>query len=96
MRCAGLLERPWGLKHEEIVQAMLLTERPNVFNGTIRNRPQQWTPELWRGVYNFLKGRAGLANRMDSYIDNKFTHRIDPKDGYPIRDCRNARQHRLF
>ena len=35
MRCAGLLEPPWELKHEEIVRELLATKRPNIFDGTI-------------------------------------------------------------
>ena len=37
MRCAGLLERPWGLKHEAIVRELIATKRPNVFDKTIRD-----------------------------------------------------------
>ena len=29
-------------------------------------------------------------------MDGKFTHAVDPKDGYPIRGCWNARQCRLL
>ena len=91
MRCAGLLERPWGLKHEEIVCEVVATKRPYIFDGTIRDRPQLWTADLWRDVYNFPEGGAGLANRMDGYIESWFIHEVDPKDGYPIRDCRKDR-----
>ena len=80
-----------GAKQEEIVCKLLATESPNVFDGTIQDRPQLWTSELWRDVYNFSEGGAGLANRMDSYIEGRFTHQIDPKDNYPVRDCQNAR-----
>ena len=47
-------------------------------------------------MYNFPEGRAGLFNRMDTYVDGKFAHQIDPKDGYPVRDCRSARHCRLL
>ena len=47
-------------------------------------------------MYNFPSGGAGLANWMDTYDNNKFVHQIDPKDGYPVRDCRNARHRRLL
>ena len=87
----GLLERPWRLKQEEIVRELLAIECPNVFDGTIRDRPQLWTSDLWRDVYHFPEGGAGLANRMDSYIEGRFVHQVDPKDGYLVRDCRNAR-----
>ena len=29
-------------------------------------------------------------------MDGKFTHAMNPKDGYPVRDCRHARQRRLL
>ena len=33
---------------------------------------------------------------MDTYVDGKFLHQVDPKDGYPVRDCKNARHCRLL
>ena len=39
MQCKGLQERPWGLKHEEIVWELWEPERPNVFDGMIWDRP---------------------------------------------------------
>ena len=62
MRSEGLLERLWGLKHEEIVRELLELKWPNVFDGTIRDRPQQWTSVHWREVYGFPEGGAGLAH----------------------------------
>ena len=46
--CAGLLERPWNLKNEEFVQQFVMIreqklERNNIFDGTIRDRPEEWT-----------------------------------------------------
>ena len=86
MRCAGLLKRSWGLKHKDIVQELLATERPNIFNTTIQDRPQQWTSKIWREVYSFPSSGACLANRTDTFVDDKFTHMVDPKDGYAGRD----------
>ena len=40
MRCIELLERQWGLKHKAIVRELIATERPNVFDGAIWDRPQ--------------------------------------------------------
>ena len=37
MRCVGLLEQPWGLKHEGNFKELLLVERPNFFDNTIRD-----------------------------------------------------------
>ena len=47
-------------------------------------------------VYEFPSGGAGLANRMDSYIEGRFMHQVDPKDGYAVGDCRNSRQRRIL
>ena len=33
---------------------------------------------------------------MDIYVDDKFIYHVDPKDGYPVRDCRDARHCRLL
>ena len=46
---------------DELVQP----ERSNIFDGTIPDQPQLWTADLWRKVYGFPIGEAGLANRMD-------------------------------
>ena len=40
----------------------------------------------------------GLANQMDTFVDGKFAHMVDPKDGYPVRDYPEpvvARIHRI-
>ena len=29
-------------------------------------------------------------------MDGKFSHQVDPKDGYPVRDSRDAKHHRLL
>ena len=90
MECEGLLERPWGLKQEEMNRELLELEQPKIFDGTIRDRPQQWTSRHQREVYGFSEGKASLAHWTDTYVDGKFTHAMDPKDGYSIQDCRNA------
>ena len=95
MRCEGLLERPSGLKHEDIMGELLM-EQPNIFDTTVRDWPKQWTSKLWREVYNFPEGGAGLANRTNTFVDGKYIRMVDPKDGYPVRDCRNARHRRLL
>ena len=68
--CAGLLERPWNLKHEEFVQQFMMIqeqklERNNIFDATIRDRPEESTARVWREVYDFLPGGGGMANRTD-------------------------------
>ena len=99
--CVGLLERPWNLKNEEFVQQFVMIreqklERSNIFNTTIRNRSEEWTVGVWREVYNFLPRGGGMANRTDQYIEGKFRNEADPKDGFPVRECRNARARRLL
>ena len=96
MRCAGLLERPWALKREELVREIVQPERPNIFNRTIRNWPQLWTADLWQDTYSFPRGGSRLSNRMEGYHEGRFLHQVDPKDGYSVGDCRNNRQRRLL
>ena len=71
--CVGLLERPWNLKSEDFIQQFVLIregklERNNMFNTTIRDRPEEWTAGVWREVYDFQPGGSGLAHRTDLYI----------------------------
>ena len=37
-----------------------------------------------------------MANRTDLYIEGKFRNEADPKDGFLVRDCRDAREHRVL
>ena len=37
-----------------------------------------------------------MANRTDRYVEGKFLHEVDPKDGFPVKECRNARECRLL
>ena len=37
-----------------------------------------------------------MANRTDLYIEGKFWNEADPKDGYPVRDCRDERERRVL
>ena len=99
--CAGLLERPWNLKNEDFIQQFVLIregklERNNMFDTTIRDRPEEWTADVWRDVYDFGLGGNGLANRTVLYIEGKFRNEADPKDGFPVRDCRNPRERKLL
>ena len=99
--CAGLLERPWNLKNEDFIQQFVLIwegklEHNNMFDTTIRDRPEEWTAGVWREVYDFQPGGSGLAHRTDLYIEGKFRNDVDPKDGFPVRDCRDSRERRLL
>ena len=99
--CVGLLERPWNLKNEDFIQQFVLIregklERNNMFDTTIRDRPEEWTAGVWREVYDFQPGGGSMANRTDLYIEGKFRTEADPKDGFPVRDYRDSREHRLL
>ena len=37
-----------------------------------------------------------MANRTDQYVEFKFLHDVDPKDGFQVKKCRNAWEHRLL
>ena len=99
--CVGLMDRPWNLKNEEFVQQFVLIregklQRNNMFDTTIRDRPEDWTASIWREVYDFLPRGCGMANRTDLYIEGKFRTEADPKDGFPVKDCRDDRERRLL
>ena len=96
MRCKGLLDRPWALKRGQLVRELLQLEQPNIFDGTIRDRPQLWTTDLWRDTYQFPRGRSRFSNRMEGHHEGRFMHQVDPKDGYSVSDCRVDRHRRLL
>ena len=37
-----------------------------------------------------------MANRTDQYVEGKFLHEADSKDGFPVRECRDVRECRLL
>ena len=37
-----------------------------------------------------------MANRTDKFVEGKFLHEVDPKDGFPIRECRNDWERRVL
>ena len=99
--CAGLLERLWNLKNEEFIQQFMMIqehklERSNIFHTTIRDRPEEWTAGVWREVYDFLPGGGGMANRTNQYVEGKFHSEANPKDGFPVRECRDPKERRLL
>ena len=71
-------------------------ERNNIFDGTIWDRPKEWTAGVWKGVYQFLPGGSGMANRTDKFVEGKFLHDVDPKDGFPVRECRDVWERRVL
>ena len=96
MRCEGRLDRPWALKREQLVRELLQPERPNIFDGTIRDRPQLWTADLWRNTYRLPRGGSGLSNRMEGHHEGRFMYQVDPKDRYSVSDYRVDRHRRLL
>ena len=99
--CARLLEQSWNLKNEEFIQQFVMIrehklERSNIFDTTIRDRPEEWIAGVWREVYDFQTGGGDMANRTDQYIKGKFRSEADPKDGFPVRECRDPRERRLL
>ena len=96
MRCEGLLDRPWALKREQLVWELLQPERPNIFDGTIRDRPQLWTADMWRDTYRLPRGGSGLSNWMEGHHERRFMNQVDPKDGYSVSDCQVDRHRRLL
>ena len=96
MRCEGLLEHLWALKREQLVREMVQSQQPNIFDGTIRDRPQLWTADLWRDTYSFPRRGSSWSNRMEGHHEGRFMHQVDPKDGYSVGDCRNDQQRRLL
>ena len=71
-------------------------ERSNLFDMTIRDRPEEWTAGVWREVYDFQPRRSILAHQTDLYIEGKFQNDPDPKDGFLVRECRDSRERRLL
>ena len=37
-----------------------------------------------------------MANRTDRFVEGKFLHEVGPKDGFPVRKCRNNRECRIL
>ena len=71
-------------------------EQSNINDTTIRDRPKEWTAGVWREVYNFPSRGGGMVNQTDKYVEGKFLHKVDPKDGCPIRECKDAQERRLL
>ena len=67
-----------------------------IYDATIRDRPEEWTAGVWREVYEFLPGRSGMANWTDQYVEGKFLHNVDPNDGFLVRECMDARERRVL
>ena len=101
MGCIGFLQRLWNIKNKDFVREFVMirekqVERSNIFDSTMWDQPEDWTAGVWRAFYHFLPRESGLANRTDKYVEDKFLHNVDPKDGFPVRECRNDWEHKVL
>ena len=37
-----------------------------------------------------------MANRTDKFMEGKFLHEVDPKNGFPVRKCTNDSERRVL
>ena len=95
MGCRQLALKPWGFKDERMIRE-IMGGASNEFDNSLRGRPDQWTEDVWRAVYEFKKEGGGYANRKDEYINGKFEGPPNPKDGYAVDDCIDDRERRLL
>lgn len=95
MGCEGLLAHPWSLKNEGMV-GELTRARSNEWEGTLRRKPEEWTEEVWSGVYSFPKRGGGWASRTDKTSTGRFHNPVNPKDGYAVADCVDPRERRML
>ena len=93
--CYGFIEKPWGLRMEDLV-AKLLGNKDNRWDGTVRQAPERWTAKEWGKVYGFEREGEGMASWTDRFIDGMFSGRVNPKDGYVVADCKDPRVKRVL
>ena len=93
--CHGIMERPWGLRMEDMV-VELLGDKDNQWEGIVRQALERWIVKEWWKVYGFVKEGEGMASRTDQFIDSRFSVRINPKDGYAIVDYKEPRTRRVL
>ena len=93
--CHGFLDRPWGLRIEDMV-VELLGDKDNRWHRTVRQVPEKWTAKEWHKVYGFGRGGEGMASRTYRFIDDMFSGRVNPKDGYAVLDCKDPRAKRVL
>jgi hypothetical protein len=87
MGCKCLLGVPWSFKDKSLIREVL-SGAPNQFEHSLRCDPSHWTKDKWQAVYGLgIQGGAGMAFRKDDFVQGKFAHNVDPKDGFPISDC---------
>ena len=57
---------------------------------------KKWTAKEWQKLYGFAKEGKGMASRMDRFIDGKFLAWVNPKDGFAVADCKEAKAKRVL
>ena len=93
--CIGLLSKPWTVTDEKMVRE-LIVGAPNQYEGTVRARPETWDAGRWREAYGLSAGGEGFAPRTDKFIGRKFRNAANPKDRFPIADCKDSRTKRVL
>ena len=59
--CHEFLDRPWGLRMEDMV-VELLGDKDNRWHETVRQAAEKWTAKEWHKVYGFGRGGEGMAS----------------------------------
>ena len=86
MGCAGFMDFPWEIRDESLVADLLYPVPRSITDTTMRAKPEQWTPELWRGVYAFEeKADKKMEKRMEC-LEGQFKGAADPREGYQLSD----------
>ena len=93
--CHRLMGRPWGLRMEEMVFE-LISDKDNRWHKIVCQVSKKWTVKEWRKVYGFTKEGEEMASRTNRFIDSKFSARVNPKDGFAVADCKEARARRVL
>ena len=96
MGCAGLLHYPWRIRAEGVVEELVNKQVPPEFAKSLRGAPDEWTAEVWRRVYDLAQGSEGWATRKDFCLEGKFHTQSSSKNGYLIRECKDARERRVL
>ena len=74
----------------------LMREKDNRWHGTVRQASKKSTSMEWQKVYRIPRQGEGMASRTDCFIDGKFFTCVNPKDGYVVSKCKDARARRVL
>ena len=82
----GLFDYDLGFGEQQLIpNSQVITNSSQTPRDFPKQTPLNSTPE-----------GGGLANRTDKYVEGKFLHEVDPKDGFLVRECKDARERRLL